>query len=200
MSRAARKIVIATHNPGKLQEFLTLLAPLGLEAVSAGQLGLPEPAETADTFAGNARIKALAAARGSNMPALADDSGLSIAALGGGPGVLSARYAAGDYPSAFARILAAVQEAGEDRAWFTCALCYAAPDGSTATYVGEAYGRIAPPRGTAGFGYDPIFVPDGYARSYAELGSDIKDMISHRARAFGQFEAAWLRHNQAPKL
>jgi len=184
------RIVIATRNPGKIKEFLPLLAPLGLEPVSAGELGLPEPEETADDFAGNARIKALAAATASGLPALADDSGLSVAALGGGPGVYSARFAAGDYPAAFARVIAAAQDADEWRAWFTCALCFATPDGTTATYIGEAHGRIALPQGTAGFGYDPIFVPDGYEQSYAELGAEVKDRISHRARAFAQFAEA----------
>jgi len=184
------KIVIATHNPGKIKEFLPLLAPLGLEPVSAGDLGLPEPEETADNFPGNARIKALAAARASGLPALADDSGLSVAALNGAPGVFSARFAAGDYPAAFARIIAAAQAADEFRAWFTCALCHAQPDGTTTTYIGEAHGRIAAPQGTQGFGYDPIFIPDGYTQSYAELGHETKDQISHRARAFAQFLAA----------
>jgi XTP/dITP diphosphohydrolase len=185
------RIVIATHNPGKITEMLPLLAPLGLQPVSAADLGLPEPEETAGTFSGNARIKALAAARASGLPALADDSGLSVAALHGAPGVFSARYAAGDYPSAFARLIAVAEAADEFRAWFTCALCYALPDGTTATYIGEAHGRIAPPHGTAGFGYDPIFIPDGYTESYAELGAATKDKISHRARAFAQFTAAY---------
>jgi len=185
------KIVIATHNPGKVKEFLPLLAPLGLDIISAGELGLAEPDETSDEFAGNARIKALAAAQASGLPALADDSGFSAAAMAGGPGVFSARYAARDYPAAFARILAAAEAADEYRAWFTCALCFAQPDGTTATYIGEAHGRIAPPRGTAGFGYDAIFIPDGYEQSYAELGPDVKDRISHRALAFAQFAAAY---------
>ena len=186
------KILIATHNPGKIKEFLPLLAPLGLEPVSAGELGLPEPDETADSFPGNARLKALAAARVSGLPALANDSGISIAALNGAPGIFSARYAAGDYPAAFARIIAAAEAADEWRAWFTCALCYALPDGTTATYIGEAHGRVSAPQGTAGFGYDPIFVPDGYEQSYAELGAEIKDSISHRARAFAQLRSSFL--------
>jgi XTP/dITP diphosphohydrolase len=186
------KIVIATHNPGKIKEFLPLLAPLGLQPVSAGELGLAEPDETAGTFPGNARLKALFAARAAGLPALADDSGISIAALGGAPGVFSARYAAGDYPAAFARILAAAQAADEWRAWFTCALCYALPDGTTATYIGEAHGRVAAPQGAAGFGYDAIFVPDGYTQSYAELGAEVKDAISHRARAFAQLKSSFL--------
>lgn len=190
MTQSLKQIVIATHNPGKIREFLPLLAPLGLTPVSAGELGLPEPAETADDFAGNARLKACAAAAASGLPALADDSGLSVAALNGAPGVFSARYAAGDYPAAFAHIIAAAEAADEWRAWFTCALCYATPDGTTATYIGEAHGRIAAPKGQGGFGYDPIFVPDDYASSFAELGAEVKDKISHRARAFAQFAAA----------
>jgi XTP/dITP diphosphohydrolase len=186
-----KQLVIATHNPGKLKEFLPLLAPLGLDITSAGALGLPEPEETAPTFHGNARIKALAAARASGLPALADDSGFCVAALNGGPGVFSARYAGGDYPGAFARIIAAAQAAGDWRAWFTCALCLAQPEGDTATYIGLAHGHIAPaPRGAAGFGYDPIFIPAGYEQSYAELGSAVKDRISHRAQAIAQLKAA----------
>jgi XTP/dITP diphosphohydrolase len=186
-----KQLVIATHNPGKLKEFGPLLAPLGYSLTSAGELGLPEPEETATTFPGNARIKALAAAQASGLPALADDSGLSVAALGGGPGVFSARYAGGDYPGAFARIIAAAEAANDWRAWFTCALCLAQPDGTTATYIGQAYGRIATaPRGAGGFGYDPLFIPDGYEQSYAELGSAVKEKISHRAQAIAQLKAA----------
>jgi XTP/dITP diphosphohydrolase len=185
-----KQLVIATHNPGKLKEFLSLLAPLGFGVVSSGELGLPEPDETADTFPGNARIKALAAAQASGLPALADDSGLSVAALGGGPGVFSARYAAGDYASAFTRIIEAARAADDWRAWFTCALCLAQPDGTTATYIGQAYGHIAPaPHGAGGFGYDPAFIPDGYEQSYAELGRAVKDKISHRAQAIAQLAA-----------
>ncbi len=192
-----KKLVIATHNAGKLKEFQALLAPLGYEAVSAGALGLPEPAETAPDFAGNARIKALAAARASGLPALADDSGLCVAALNGQPGVYSSRYAGDDYPGAFAKIIAAAKTRDNWAAWFTCALCLAQPDGSTATYIGEAHGRIAAaPRGAAGFGYDPIFIPEGYEQSYAELGPE-KDKISHRARACAQMTAALAGSNTA---
>ncbi len=184
-----KKLVIATHNPGKLKEFRTLLAPLGYEVTSSGELGLPEPAETAPDFAGNARIKAAAAAKASGLPALGDDSGLSVAALNGQPGVYSARYAGDDYPGAFVKIIAAAKAKDNWEACFTCALCLAQPDGSTATYIGEAPGRIAPaPRGENGFGYDPIFIPNGYDKSYAELGAQ-KEAISHRARAFEQIHA-----------
>ncbi len=186
----ARRILIATHNPGKLREFAALLAPLGFEAVGAGAMGLAEPDETADDFAGNARLKALAAAQAAGMPAMADDSGLCVAALGGGPGVFSARYAAGDYPAAFGRIIAACAAAGEWRARFVCALCLARPEGTAATFIGQAHGVIAPaPRGAGGFGYDALFVPDGHELTYAQLGPEVKDMISHRARAFAQVAA-----------
>jgi len=185
-----KKILIATHNAGKLKEFAALLAPLGFSAISAGELGLPEPDETAETFAGNARLKALAAAQAANMLALADDSGLCVAALQGGPGVYSARYAAGDYPAAFARIIGAASAAGEWRARFVAAICLAWPDGKTSTYIGQADGRIAAAAGSGGFGYDPIFVPDGHTVTYAELGAEEKNKISHRARAFAQVVAA----------
>ncbi len=185
------RIVIATHNVGKLAEFEGLLGPLGLDVVSAGALGLAEPEETGGSFAENARLKARAAALAAGVPALADDSGLCVAALGGGPGMLSARYAAGDYPAAFSRIIAAARQAGEWRARFVCALCLAQPDGATATFIGQADGVIAQqPGGVGGFGYDPIFVPDGYGDSYAVLGAAVKDRISHRARAFAQLAAA----------
>ncbi|MBU6418937.1 MAG: RdgB/HAM1 family non-canonical purine NTP pyrophosphatase [Proteobacteria bacterium] len=181
-----KKIVIATHNPGKLKEFQDLLAPLGYEVTSSGVLGLPAPAETAPDFAGNARIKAVAAAKASGLPALGDDSGLSVSALNGQPGIYSSRYAGDDYPGAFAKIIAAADAKNDRHAWFTCALCLAQPDGSSNTYIGEAHGHIAPsPRGESGFGYDAIFIPNDYEQTYAELGSE-KDRISHRARAFTQ--------------
>ncbi len=191
MALNMRHIVIATHNAGKLEEFKTLLAPLRFGVVSAGELGLAEPEETGGSFAENAQLKARAAAMAAGLPALADDSGLCVAALGGGPGVLSARYAAGDYPAAFARIIAAARQAGEWRARFVCALCLAQPDGETATYIGQADGVISPqPEGVGGFGYDPIFVPDGFSRSYAVLGPAVKQAGSHRAHAFAQLAAA----------
>jgi XTP/dITP diphosphohydrolase len=181
-----KKILIATHNAGKLAEFRGLLRPLGFDVSSAGELGLPEPKETEQNFAGNAKVKALAAARAAGVLALADDSGLCVAALGGGPGVFSARYAGGDYPGAFARIIAAASAAGEWRARFVAAICLAWPDGRSATYIGQADGRIAQAAGAGGFGYDPIFVPDGYAVTYAEMGAGEKNRISHRARALAQ--------------
>jgi XTP/dITP diphosphohydrolase len=186
-----RQIVLATHNKGKLAEFISLLAPLGFSAISAGVLGLAEPEETGNSFAENAQLKARAAAAAANMPALADDSGISIAALDNGPGIFSARYAADDYPAAFARIIAAAAQKNEWRARFTCALCLAQPDGSTATYIGHADGEIAKaPCGDEGFGYDPIFIPLGHDQTFAKLGLEVKDKISHRAKAFEQFAAA----------
>jgi XTP/dITP diphosphohydrolase len=185
-----KRILVATHNLGKLKEFATLLGPLGIEAVSAGQLGLAEPEETGASFAANARLKALHAMRASGQAALADDSGLCVAALDGAPGILSSRYGAGDYPAAFQRIIAAAAARNEWRARFVCAICLATPDGNTATYIGQSDGVIAPaPSGGAGFGYDPIFIPLGYAQTYAELGAEVKDRISHRARAFAQLTA-----------
>ncbi len=191
VAQPMKRLVMATHNAGKAAEFAALLAPLGWEVLSAASLGLAEPAETAPDFAGNAALKARAAARASGLPALADDSGLCVAALSGGPGVFSARYAAGDYPAAMARIIAAASAANEHRAHFVCALCLAQPDGQTATYIGQTDGLIAPsPRGEGGFGYDPIFLPRGHALSYAELPAATKNQISHRARAIAQLRAA----------
>ena len=185
-----RRLLIATRNPGKLKEFGALLAPLGFAVLAMDALGLPEPAETGASFAENARLKARTAAQAANMPALADDSGIAVVALGNGPGIHSARYAAGDYPAAFARIIAACQAGREWRARFVCALCLARPDGSTATYLGQADGEIArAPRGSHGFGYDPIFIPLGHGQTFAELPPEQKDRISHRARAFAQLAA-----------
>jgi XTP/dITP diphosphohydrolase len=182
------QLVLATHNAGKLAEFLPLLAPLGWDVTFAGALGLPEPDETGASFAENAKIKARAAAQASGLPALADDSGFCVAALDGGPGIFSARYAAGDYPAAFARIIAAAQAW---RAKFVCALCFCQPDGMDQVFMGEAVGVVAPaPRGAHGFGYDAIFVPEGYHQTYAELGAGEKDRISHRALALRRFLAA----------
>ncbi len=184
------RLLIATHNPGKLREFAALLGPFGYSVTSAGELGLAEPEETASDFAGNAQLKARLAAKAAGIPALADDSGLCVAALDGAPGIFSARYAAGDYPAAFARIIAAAELRAEWRARFICALCLAQPDGTTETYIGQADGRIAlAPKGVGGFGYDPIFIPDGYTESFAALGAEVKDRISHRAKALAQLLA-----------
>ncbi len=180
------KILIATHNRGKLAEFKSLLGPLGMQIVSAADSGLAEPEETGASFAANAQLKALTAARAAGMAAIADDSGLCVAALGGAPGIFSARYAASGYKAAFNRIIAACEAAAEWRARFVCALCWAMPEGSTATFIGQADGQIArAPSGQGGFGYDPIFVPAGYETTYAEMGAE-KHGISHRARAVQQ--------------
>lgn len=187
------RLVIATHNPGKAAEFGKLLTPWAIECVAAGTLGLPAPEETAPDFAGNARIKALAAAEAAQLPALADDSGIAVAALNGAPGVSSARFAdeAGGYKAAMAKILG--QIGADRRAAFVCALCVASPDGRTATFQGEVRGTLAPePRGTHGFGYDPIFIPDRETRSFAEMTQEEKNARSHRAAAFRQVAAACL--------
>jgi XTP/dITP diphosphohydrolase len=182
-----KSILVATHNLGKLAEFRGLLGPLGFKVLSAADFSLAEPEEIETSFAGNARLKAVAAAKAAGVTAIADDSGLCVAALGGGPGVYSARYAAGDYASAFGRIIGACEAAGEWRARFVCALCIAEPDGTARTFVGQADGVIAKaPRGAGGFGYDPIFVPDGFGKTYAVLGGEVKARVSHRARAVAQ--------------
>lgn len=186
-------LVLATHNPGKLREIAALVQPMGVNATSAGELGLPEPEEDAPDFAGNAALKALAAARASGLPALADDSGFCVAALGGAPGVVSARWAgpAKDFGAAMERVWREMAGSADRRAWFMCALCMAWPDGHTATYVGRAEGTVAwPPRGTMGFGYDPMFVPLGGTLTYGEVDPAEKHATSHRARAMEQLMLA----------
>jgi XTP/dITP diphosphohydrolase len=190
---AGARLVLASHNPGKLAELADLLRPHAIEMISAGSLDLPEPTEDAPDFAGNARIKALAAARASGLPALADDSGFCVAALAGAPGVHSARWAGPgkDFAAAMARVHRQMGEASDRRAWFIAALCIAWPDGHTATFVGRADGAaVWPPRGDKGFGYDPMFVPSGSAKTFGELDPAEKHAVSHRARAFAQFLAA----------
>jgi XTP/dITP diphosphohydrolase len=189
------RLVLASHNPGKLREIAALVAPFAIEIVSAGALGLPEPIEDAPDFVGNARLKALAAARASGLPALADDSGLGVAALDGAPGVLSARWAgpAKDFAAAMARVHAELGATSDRRAWFVCALCLGWPDGATATFLGRVDGTLVwPPRGTLGFGYDPIFLPNGADATYGEIPAAEKHATSHRARAFAQLTAACL--------
>lgn len=193
------RVVIATHNPGKLAEMRELLAPFGIEAVSAGELGLPEPDETGTTYAENAAIKAHAAARASGLPALADDSGVAVAGLDGAPGLFSARWAgpAKDFAAAMARVEHELARRGatDRRAHFVSALVLAWPDGREELFEGRVHGvLVSPPRGGAGFGYDPMFQPDGEARTFGEMSSDEKHGIdwsavdprplSHRARAF----------------
>lgn len=192
------RLVLATHNKGKLREVQALLAPHGIAAVSAGELGLPEPPETGTTFAENARIKALAAASATSLPALADDSGFSVAALDGAPGVYTADWAmrpdgTRDYAMAMEKVNAQCAGSPDMRAWFNCALCLAWPDGRTATFMARVEGmRIWPPRGDAGFGYDPMFVPAGGTRTYGEMPAEEKHRDSHRGRAFRQFALACL--------
>jgi XTP/dITP diphosphohydrolase len=182
--------VVASHNPGKLAEIAALLAPSGIEAVGAPALGLAEPAESGASFAENAAIKALAAARAAGLPALADDSGFSVAALEGAPGVHTADWAtlpdgARDYGVAMALTRARIGEPEDARAWFTCCLALAWPDGQVETFEGRVEGTwVWPPRGTKGFGYDPMFVPDGEVETFGEMEPARKHAISHRARAF----------------
>ena len=183
-------LVLATHNAGKLREFTELLAPHGIVVTSAGALGLPEPDETETSFIGNARLKARAAATASGLPSLADDSGFSVAALGGDPGVYSARWAGPlkDFGAAMALINERIGANPDRRAWFTCALSLAWPDGVTQSYFARTEGEaVWPPRGPAGFGYDPMFQPRGSARTYGEMTSAEKHDGSHRARAVVQF-------------
>jgi len=189
------RLVLASHNPGKLAEIADLVRPFGLEVVSAGELGLPEPEEDAPDFVGNARIKALAAARASGLPALADDSGFCVAALDGRPGVHSARWAGPgkDFAAAMARVNREMGEASDRGAWFIAALCLGWPDGHTETFVGRVDGSVVwPPRGSFGFGYDPMFLPDGANLTFGEMAAEAKHAVSHRARAFAQVVAACL--------
>ncbi len=181
------KIVIASHNPGKVGEIATLLAPFGTEVVSAADLGLGEPEETGTTFAANAELKARAAAEASGLAALADDSGLQVAALDGRPGIHSARWAGPekDFQKAMRKVEDALPGKDGRGAGFICALALAWPDGHLETFEGHVHGRLVwPPRGDKGFGYDPIFVPDGYRMTFGEMAPEEKHRISHRADAF----------------
>jgi XTP/dITP diphosphohydrolase len=199
-------LVAATHNAGKLREFRELLMPWRIEVVSAGDLALAEPEETGDTFEANAKLKALAAARAAQMPALADDSGLCVEALGGAPGIYSARWAGGskDFAAAMARIERELRAADAPQPWrahFVSALALAWPDDFIEYFEGRVDGRLVfPPRGANGFGYDPIFVPDGFSRGFGEMTAEEKHGIpadgsvalSHRARAFQRLSRACL--------
>src|SRR5919204_3508457 len=197
--RITGRLVIATHNPGKLAEMRELLAPHGVEAISAGELGLGEPEETGQTFRANAAIKAIAAAKSSQLPAFADDSGLVVDALDGAPGIYSARWAGEgkDFAVAMARVERLLQERGattsdKRKAHFVSALCVAWPDGHLEEVEARVDGTLAwPPRGNNGFGYDPMFLPDGHSRTFGEMTSREKhglppqgSGLSHRARAF----------------
>jgi XTP/dITP diphosphohydrolase len=200
LHRGAR-LVLASHNTGKLAELSDLLRPRGIAANSAGSLGLPEPEETAPDFVGNARIKALAATHASGLPALADDSGFCVAALNGAPGVHSARWAGPgkDFAAAMQRVNREAADARDRRAWFVAALCLAWPDGHTETFVGRVDGQMTwPPRGTKGFGYDPMFVPAGGTSTFGEMDRAVKHALSHRARAFAQMMRACLFADAEP--
>ncbi|WP_310531660.1 RdgB/HAM1 family non-canonical purine NTP pyrophosphatase [Novosphingobium sp.] len=199
MTNLSGKLVIATHNAGKLKEISALLAPYGVDCISAGALGLAEPEETGTTFVENALIKARAAAEASGIVSLADDSGLSVTALVGRPGVYTADWAerqwfegkpGRDWYMAMGKVEGMLAELGPDvdrSCWFSCVLAIAWPDGESAVYEGRANGTLTwPPRGTMGFGYDPVFVPLGDTRTFAEHDPEEKHAISHRADAFAK--------------
>jgi XTP/dITP diphosphohydrolase len=207
----ARRIVVASHNAGKLREFADLLGPFGLETKSAKEYGLPEPDETGTTFEENAYIKAFAAARATGLPAMSDDSGLCVDALDGAPGVYTANWAekpdgGRDFGMAMERTEAALQKAGasgpaERTGRFVAVICLAFPDGAAEYYRGEVEGTLVwPPRGALGFGYDPVFLPDGYDKTFGEMTAEEKhgwkpgdaQALSHRARAFQKFAEAKL--------
>jgi XTP/dITP diphosphohydrolase len=205
------KVIVATQNPGKLREMTELLAPYGVETVSAGELGLAPPAETGHMFADNAAIKAHAAAHGGDLPALADDSGICIEALDGAPGLFSADWAAGkDFEPAMARVERELQRRNaitpdRRRAHFVSALVIAWPDGHDELFEGRVFGTIvSPPRGAQGFGYDPIFQPDGSSRTFGEMSGaqkhgidwEKREALSHRARAFLALAQACLSQRQ----
>jgi XTP/dITP diphosphohydrolase len=189
------RLVVASHNRGKVREIEELLAPHGLAVIGAGALGIPEPEETGTSFAANARLKADAAALASGLPALADDSGLCVNALGGAPGIYSARWAGErkDFRLAMKRVEDEMGGGGnpDKHAHFVCALALAAPGAETEVFEGRVYGALTfPPRGDRGFGYDPIFVPEGYRFTFGEMDAAAKHAISHRARAFEKFARA----------
>ena len=186
---AGTELVLATHNQGKLREIAAMLSPHAVEVVPAGALGLPEPVEDAPDFTGNARLKALTAAKAGGRPALADDSGFCVAALGGAPGVLSARWAGPgkDFAGAMARVEKELDaaRAADRHAWFVCVLCLAWPDGHAEIFEGRVDGTaVWPPRGTNGFGYDPMFMPEDEAQTFGEMTPEEKHARNHRARAF----------------
>ncbi|MEM9342383.1 MAG: RdgB/HAM1 family non-canonical purine NTP pyrophosphatase [Pseudomonadota bacterium] len=186
------KLVIASHNAGKVTEIGVLLKPFGLSVVSAGDLGLPVPEETEDSFAGNARIKAHAAAKVTGLPALSDDSGLQVEALGGAPGVYTADWAetpgGRDFPMAMRRLndeLEAIAAPAPRLGRFVCCLCLAWPDGSDEVFEGSVSGELVwPMRGDRGFGFDPVFCPHGETETFGEMDPDRKHAMSHRADAF----------------
>ena len=187
------RLVVATHNPGKLAEIGDLVAPFGIAALGAGELGLPEPDEIGESFIANAELKARAAAEASGVPALADDSGLVVPALRGAPGIYSARWAGPrkDFAIAMARVEEQLRGKADRRAHFVAALALAWPDRHVEAFEGRVHGTLVwPPRGTRGFGYDPMFLPEGGTLTFGEMDPAAKHRISHRARAFEQLAAA----------
>lgn len=195
--------ILATHNQGKLREFITLVAPYAIALRSAGELGLPEPEETGDSFEANAALKAEAAAQASGKPALADDSGLVVPDLGGAPGIYSARWAGPgkDFGVAMQRIHDELAAQGDEMegtpAYFVCVIAVARPGQPTLCFRGEAHGALTyPPRGTGGFGYNPVFVAEGHDKTFAEMDDDERYAITHRKVAFDAF-VAWLQQEQA---
>ena len=189
------RIVIASHNAGKVREIRELLDPLGLSVVSAGELGLEEPEETGETFAANAELKARFVAEGNGLPALSDDSGLAVAALDGAPGIHSARWAGPerDFGMAMEEVERALEGKADRSAYFVCALCLAFPGGGAEVFEGRIDGDLVwPPRGDKGFGYDPIFRPEGHDITFGEMEPAAKHAMSHRARAFAKL-LAYLR-------
>jgi XTP/dITP diphosphohydrolase len=197
MQAIGKRLVLASHNKGKLTEIAALLAPFGIETVPASAFGLAEPVETEDSFAGNALLKARFAAKGAGLPALSDDSGLCVDALGGAPGVYTADWAetpqGRDWLLAMTKVEEKLQALGPDvsrRADFVCTLAIAWPDGRSETFEGRIAGTLVwPPRGDRGFGYDPVFVPEGHSETFAEMDPELKHAISHRARAFAGLKA-----------
>ena len=192
---AESRLVIASHNPGKVREIAELMAPFGLEAIAAASLALAEPEESGDSFEANATMKALAAARQAGLPALADDSGLVVPALDGAPGIYSARWAgpAKDFAIAMQRVENELRGKPDRQAYFVAVLALAWPDGHAEVFRGEVDGTLIwPPRGTRGFGYDPIFLPAGGGQTFGEMAPAAKHAISHRAAAFRQLVAACL--------
>ncbi len=190
---ASPRLVVASHNPGKVREIAELLLPFGVEAVSAATLGLAEPPENGDSFAANAEIKARAAAIASGLPALSDDSGLAVEALDGAPGIYSARWAGPDkdFDAAMRTIEDKIKAESNRRARFIAALALCWPDGHCETFEGTVSGTLVwPPRGDRGFGYDPVFLPDGGRETFGEMDPAAKHRISHRADAFRKLVAA----------
>lgn len=198
MQAVGPRLVLASHNKGKLKEIAALLDPFGIETLPASAFGLAEPVETEDSFAGNALLKARFAAEGAGLPALSDDSGICVEALGGAPGVYTADWAetptGRDWMLAMQKVEDKLQALGPDasrRAEFVCTLALVWPDGREETFEGRIPGTLTwPPRGTLGFGYDPVFVPEGYSQTFAEMDPAEKHAISHRAKAFAKLKAA----------